>query len=225
MSKFCTETMRKLFVWLNSRLHSTSAMVFYFLGHWFLRGIGCEKDLNLARGNYLNAGELGHVGAAVDYGRLLDESDSARWLWRGRAALRGRPGLFLYSFSKQVDLFFSGYENASIVFMIGRALNGNIDMEKKKIFGPPHALLVDFDSLIEPANQALSFFSFQTKLARLAVDTWTLIATRLHVIKDMRIFIGKMIWEGRFEANYKIDNAPAPLASPDRKRFRKYYRK
>ncbi len=107
---------------------------------------------------------------------------------------------FLDSFSKQVDLFFSGSGNATVIFLIGRALKGNINMENRQIFREKY----DFDSLIGPANQAVSFYESQIKSARLAVDTWTLVATRLHVMKDVRIYIGKMIWEARFEANYKI---------------------
>ena len=170
------------------------------LGDCFRHGIGCKNDLNLAKENLLIAAELGHVCAADDYGNLLVESDPACWLWLGRAALRGRPRSFLYSFSTQVEQFFSGSGNATIVFLIGRALKENIDLEKKKIFGKK----LYFDSQIGPANQAFSFYSSQIKSARLAVDTWTLLATRLHMIKDMRIFIGRMIWDARFEANYKI---------------------
>ncbi len=86
------------------------------------------------------------------------------------------------------------------MFLIGLALKGNIDMEEKEIFGDGY----DFDSGIGPANQAVSFYDSQIKSARLAVDTWTLVATRLNLIKDMRIYVGKMIWDARFEANYKI---------------------
>ncbi len=50
---------------------------------------GCKKDVNLAKENLWIAAELGHVSAAVDYSNLLGESDPARWLWLGRAALRG----------------------------------------------------------------------------------------------------------------------------------------
>ena len=173
---------------------------FYMLGSCFEEGIGCEKDLNLAKQNLLIAAELGHVEAACDFAFLLVESDPACWLWLGRAALRGWSSWFVDSFSKRVDLFFSGAGNATVVFLIGRALKGNIDMEKKRIFGSDY----NFISLIGPANQAVSFYSSQIKSARLAVDTWTLVATRLHVIKDLRIHIGKMIWEGRFEANFKV---------------------
>ena len=176
-----------------------------------------EKDLNLAKENYLLAAELGDVNAAANYGELLVEFDPFRWLCLGRAALRGLPYSFFGAFSNQVEQFFSGSGNATIVFLIGRVLKGNIDMEKKEIFGKDF----DFDSWIGPANQAISFYSSQIKSARLAVDTWTLVATRLHLIKDMRTYIGKMIWEARFEANYLIENAPAPRASPARKRSRK----
>ncbi len=175
---------------------------FYSLGFCFRDGFGCEEDLNLAKENFLIAAELGQVDSADDYGRLLDESDPACWIWLGRAALRGLPNSFLFSFSKQIERFFSGSGNATIVFLIGRALKGNIDLEKKKIFGKK----LYFDSQIGPANQAVSFYSSQIKAARLAVATWTLVS-RLHLIKDMRIYIGKMIWEGRFEANYKTELA------------------
>ncbi len=173
---------------------------FYWLGFCFRDGMGCEKDLNLAKENFLIAAELGLRRAARDYGHLLDKSDSVCWLWLGRAALRGWPLSFLNSFSIQVELFFSGSGNATVVFLIGRALKGNINAEKKRIFDK--ALLL-FGSRISLANQAVSFYSSQIKSARLAVDAWTLVATRLRVMKDMRVLIGKMIWEARFEANYK----------------------
>ncbi len=181
---------------------------FYLLGRCYRNGFGCEKDLNLANENLLIAAELGDVGAGEWYGSLLGRSDLARWVWLGRAALRGSPSLFLDSFSAQVEQFFSGSGNASIVFLIGRALKGNPDVRRM--------LNDDFDSSIGPANQAVSFYSSQIKSARLAVDTWTLVATRMHLIKDMRIYIGKMIWEARFEANYALDDfssSPSYLSS------------
>ena len=173
---------------------------YFSLGFCFREGSGCEKNLNSAKENYLIAAELGDVRAAAYYGNFFDEFDPVCWLWRGRAALRGFPHSFHVAFSKQVEQFFSGSGHASIVFLIGHALKGNIDTEKKRIFGSPN----DFNSRIRPANQAVSFYSSQIKSARLAVDTWTLVATQLHLIKDMRIYIGTMMWEARFEATYKI---------------------
>ncbi len=108
---------------------------FAWLGFCLRYGRGCEKDVNLAKENTLIAAELGHVKAAVCYGYLLGESDPVCWLWLGRAASRGWPFSFLCSFSKEVERFFSGSGNASVVFVIGRALKGNINMEKKQILG------------------------------------------------------------------------------------------
>ncbi len=173
---------------------------FYFLGRFLRGGIGCEEDLNLGQEKFLLASELGLIWAAAQYGNLLNESDPFRWLWFGRAALCGSPDSFLDSFSQQVERFFSGSGNATIVFLIGRTLKGNINVEKKQIFGTR----LNFDSRIGPANQAVSFFESQIKSARLAVDAWIRVSIRLHLIRDMRIYITKMIWEGRFEANYKI---------------------
>ena len=165
--------------------------------------------MKLAKQNLLIAAELGHIWAARDYGHLLDVSDPTCWIWLGRAALGGWPEYFLGSFSEQAKQFFSGSGNASIVFLIGRAFKGNIDVEKEQIFGDDEY----FGSLVGPANQAVSFYDSQIKSARLAVDTWTQVSTRLHMIKDMRIYIGKMIWEARFEANYDFDLDDYALSS------------
>ncbi len=173
----------------------------YRLGNCFENGFGCEKDLKLAKEKYLIAAELGHIEAADAYGRLVGECDPACWIWWGRAAMHGRPLQFLDSFPKQVEELLSGSGNAVVVFLIGLALKESIDMETKQIF-ESHGWV--FHSLIGLANRAISFYRSQIKSARLAVDTWTQVSTRLNLIKDMRIYIGKMIWEARFEANYKI---------------------
>ncbi len=173
---------------------------YFCIGLCLSKGDGCETNLSLAKENWLIAAELGLASAAAYYGNFVDEHSPTRWLWLSRAASQGSPFSFLDSFSKQVETFFSGCGDATVVFLIGQALKGNIDMEKKEIFGFNRR----FDSLIGPANQAVSFYECQINCARLAVDTWILVATRLHIIKDMRIFIGKLIWEARFEANYNV---------------------
>ncbi len=175
---------------------------FYWLGRCYHLGVGEVRNLILAKQNFFVSAELGDVSAALQFALLLDQSDPACWIWFARVALHGSPlHLFHRSFAKQVLRFFSGSGNATVVFLIGLALKGNIDVKKKMIFGDDY----NFDSLIGPANQAVSFYDSQIRSARVAVDTWTLVATRLNLIKDMKIVIGKIIWEGRFEANYKIE--------------------
>ena len=94
-------------------------------------------------------------------------------------------------------MFLSGSGSALVVFAIGRALKGNICVEKKEIFGKPY---FNFSSLIGPANQAVSFYESFAKCARLAVDTWTMVAFRFGVVKDIRRLVSKLIWDARFEA-------------------------
>ncbi len=172
---------------------------YFWLGFCAQYGCGCDGQPNLAKESFLIAAELGDGIAARSYGGLLEEDCPARWLWLSRAASRGQFNCFLDSFSKQVYLFFSGSGSTSVVvFLIGRALRGKVESDKLKIFG-----CAVNESFIGPANQAVSFYDSQINSARLAVDTWTLVATRLHLIKDMRVYICKIIWEARFEASYK----------------------
>jgi hypothetical protein len=136
------------------------------------------------------------------YGELLDETDPQRWHWWGLAASRGHAGSFLSNFSNLVDRFESGHSLAPVVFVIGRALSGHVDMAKRLIFGTTF----DFDSLIGPANRAVGFFTLQCAAARRAVDAWCLMAVRINskVNRDIRKKIGMMIWELREQADYKV---------------------
>ena len=164
---------------------------FFRLGYYLACGHGCELNFKLACANYLIAAELGCVLSATYYGASMDLSDPSRWLWMGRAASRGLPYPFLDAFS--------GCDSASGVFVIGRALRGNIDLEKKEIFGSPRS----FRSIVSAAIRAFSFYDTQINRARLAVDSWTLVGIRVGIVKDVRKLIGKIIWESRFDANYK----------------------
>jgi hypothetical protein len=131
-------------------------------------------------------------------GLLLDDNDPQRFVLLGRAAANGNCAYFLDEMSDQIENFNSGTGHAKVVFGIGRALKGHIDNEKRTIFGMDYK----FDARIGPANQALRFYEFQLQGYRKAVDSWTIIARRNRVVKDIRKMIGKLIWGGREEAEY-----------------------
>jgi hypothetical protein len=114
------------------------------------------KDVERAKENYLVAVELGDVDAMVCVGELLDQDDPQRFFWFGRAATNGDPSSFCNEMSDHMRNFSSGTGEEKIVFAIGRALKGQIDNEKRAIFGNPNS----FDVYIEPANQALHFYNF-----------------------------------------------------------------
>lgn len=90
---------------------------------------------------------------------------------------------------------------APVVFAIGRALKGHVDMERREIFGTYSP-----DDLVGPANQAIDFFAAQCAAARQAVDAWCLIALRIgndKLNRDIRKKIALLIWEARELAEYK----------------------
>jgi hypothetical protein len=59
----------------------------------------------------------------------------------------------------------------------------------------------NFDTFIGTANQALHFYEFQLQSCREAVDSWTIVALRNKVVKDIRKMIGMIIWDSR-EAHF-----------------------
>ncbi len=171
---------------------------FYWLGFCFDHGLGREMNGEEAAKGYLIAAELGHVSAGAEYGKLLQDSDAFRWVWLARSALHGDSFQFVYSIWNEIELFVSGSGNACNMFLMGLALKGNISIGEQEIFGWETKL-----EWISSANLAVSFYDSQIKSARSAIDTWTLVGMRAGIMKDMRIYVGKMIWDARFEANYK----------------------
>jgi hypothetical protein len=166
---------------------------FCCLGWCFFYGEGCEKNEDKARENYLIAAELGEVDSMTGVGGLWEESDLLRWYWWGQAAQLGQPYCFLENFSKLVHQFECGSGNALNVFQMGRALTGNVDVEERRIFRNER----NFDDRIGPANTAISFYSSQLSDCRRAVDAWSHVGLRFNVVKDIRVLIGKLIWETR----------------------------
>jgi len=181
---------------------------FFCLGIYYQNAFGCEEDLEKAKENYLLAAKMDYVSAMDWYGELLEETDPQRWHWRGLAAARGDVWKFLRCFPSLVDRFASDPSLAPVVFVIGRALRGHSDTEKREIFGVTYHFI---DELIGPANRAIGFFTAQCAAARKAVDAWCLLACRINskVNRDIRKKIGMMIWEARELAEYKEEKKSA----------------
>jgi hypothetical protein len=171
---------------------------FYWIGRCYRDGVGCKKDMERAKENYLFAAELGDVQAMVFLGILLEENDPQRFAWFGRAAANGNCVYFLHEMGDQILNLNNGTGNANVVFAIGRALKGHINNEKRTILGN----FYKFDTYIGPANEALHFYEFQLQSYRKALDSWTIVGLRNQVVKDIRKMIGKMIWDAREEAAY-----------------------
>jgi TPR repeat protein len=173
---------------------------YYWLGQCFRYGKGCEKALDKAKENFLRASELGLVLAMSLLGDLLEESDPQRWRWWGRAAALGASLKFLLNFANQVELFNSGSRCAAVMFAIGRALQKLVNEHARTIFNSDYR----FDSLIDPAKQAIAFYEAQIKATKEAMHAWTQVGIKLKVVKDVRKLIAKLIWDSREEALYNV---------------------
>jgi hypothetical protein len=189
----------EMFLFAKSAASQREREGFHWRGFCCESGIGCDQDLQKAREFFLVAAQLGHIYSMNAFGRLLDASDPQRWLWWGRAAVLGESRWFLYYFSRSVEKFNSGSGNAASVFQIGKALNGHVSVEHGTIFG----LNNKFDNRIGHANSAISFY-LQCAACRRAVDAWSVCAARIGVVKDIRVLIGKLVWETRVLALYKV---------------------
>jgi hypothetical protein len=170
---------------------------FYVLGVCCESGRGCDKNLDKAKENFLRAAQQDHVHSMDCLARLLENS-TQRWHWWGRAARRGSCMSFLKQFAAQVESFNSGCGSAKILFVIGRALQGQVNENAGRIFNNTFA----FDSWIGPAKQAIAFYELQIKATKDAIKTWLQVGIQFNVVKDVRNLIAKLIWESREEALY-----------------------
>jgi hypothetical protein len=100
-------------------------------------------------------------------------------------------------------------------------LSGHICLQKRTIFDDDYY----FDERIGPANSAVSFYKSQLAACRLGVDVWSLCCLRLNIYKDLRILIGKMVWESRhfalFDVSDELEDYPTVVSSPVQKKARK----
>lgn len=141
-----------------------------------------------AKENFLKAAKLGHVYSMIELDTIMDYLDPKRWFWLGEAAKRGMTRFFLVNFQNFVQ-----YPDCN--FQIGRVLSGQVGGIRKTLFGHWHS---DCSKAIE----SVAFYKHQLICYRDAVNTWTLVGLYFKVVKDIRILIGKMIWESREEGEY-----------------------
>lgn len=169
---------------------------FYRLGFCFERGRGCEIDFEKARENYLLSMQLGRHRQQVleRLGCCYDESDVRRWQCWGEAASGCDFPCFIVKFVEQVELFHCGFCSDAVMYAIGQALHGNVNESQGTIFNSYYM----FEKVVDSAKQAVAFFE-KSRACRKAVDCWTLVGFRFHVVKDIRKLIANLIWDTRRE--------------------------
>ncbi|MBX9637191.1 MAG: hypothetical protein K2Q45_06540 [Nitrosomonas sp.] len=130
---------------------------------------------------------LGHVESMVFYAldiRLREPLKSLEWLIQAAHCGNSLP-LIIY-----VPKCVRETEPKKCM-MIGRAVRGKLQT-KDIIFNHPvpHSVMYLF-------RMANVFFEDRLVQVRAAVDAWTIIARRLNINRDMRKYIGEMVWKKR----------------------------
>ena len=125
------------------------------------------------RDNYLIAANYGIKKAMFEYALLCDHID--KWKWLIKCLPYKESYICLYHFK--------GDESSYVVFKIGQICKNDLIKDLK-------------------IEKAVSFYRDQLSKYQEAVHAWSLCAKRLNLYKDLRILIGKMVWESRYDAVY-----------------------
>ena len=204
------------FEWATLSARQGEPMGFHVLGDCYDEGYGCERNREQAQRLFKCSAELGFVQGQYAYSMSLGISDPAHFFWIGKVAQKGKnfaASVFISGAMKVLDAFFLQNEGAPVVFQIGASLKGNIGPQFSDITRPRGAVFgfsVDYASA-ERVRQAISMFDEWCDKARLAIRCWALVAKRLHICKDVRTMISKLVWERRVDADYKLAISFLPI--------------
>jgi TPR repeat protein len=109
-------TGRERFGWAEKSAAQGERDGLYQLGYCYRVGIGCVKDVERTKENFLVAAELGHLYGMIHVVELFDKDDQQRYIWFGRAAAIGLSSVFLNEMSDQIRNCNNGSGHANVVF-------------------------------------------------------------------------------------------------------------
>jgi hypothetical protein len=135
----------------------------------------------------------------VALAKTCDTHEPLHWQWLGAAAAKRESFWFIDSFVEETEKFECGGSSPAVLFAIGKALCGHLNLEEELIFESINS----FAHCKDAAIRAIAFYEFQLSACRKAVCAWSMIGIRLRVMKDIRVLIGKLIWDAREEAMFQ----------------------
>jgi hypothetical protein len=214
------KTGQEAFEWAERGAAKGEPECFYLLGHCYRFGDGCKKDLAKSKEFFYKAAAIGgglfvvvvvvvfffflsfscEIAQDMYAIGLLGELSEGEERWRWWTFPSEKSHWLTSNFCEEVQKMHlgTGDGNPTIVFLIGRALKGRIDLHKKKICSDSR----DFDDKVGYALFAIAFYEAQIKATKDAMHAWTQVGIRWKVVKDVRKLIAKLIWDTREEALY-----------------------
>ncbi len=158
---------------------------------WY--GQGCDEDCGSGMALVKEAAELGHAIAMMWVGQnAFGAHEWQRYRWWGRSAARDCSGVHSMLFqasSEQMLLLEEGKGSVRAVFEIGAALKPHLDLANARAFGKPLGVCK------QSVQLCVELHDKWCAEAKKAISCWTVVATRLGVVKDVRLLIAQMLWD------------------------------
>jgi hypothetical protein len=211
--------------WLHNSVAQGERNAYWVLGTLYLgqRNIDHNntlRDVDMARFYFLKAIELGHIQAMMDYGGTFNELCLERYKWKGKGLVcitdfHNRHLFMLHvqnyitKWSDQdMSTFHLHLADPQILFAITQALK--IWIEGKSNYYTRNLTLEEYIrkygkstfNMYSVLRILLDKYTLWYEASRKRLDTWTMIAKRLGICRDMRKYIGELVWEDRNDKEY-----------------------
>jgi hypothetical protein len=149
-------------------------------------GSGCRPDKGRSLELLRTAAELEHPVAQAYYGFTFGQFDWRRFFWYGRSAERGHDER---SFFNSVAAMLPSFERGECVRIL-HTVGPPLRIVANRDVSPP------IDSAVEVQLQrVLELYEALLERARQVVRCWTVVGLQHGVVKDVRVLIGKLVWE------------------------------
>jgi TPR repeat protein len=179
------------FSWAQIAASQRDRVGLLLLGRRFRDGTNCEKDADKAKDLLRESAELGDETAQEEYARFaFGELDWERYLWLGRAAVKGvKPRQFCSDVFDLFDSFERG-ENGRILHTVGPVFRARIRASEGMVLG-----VRMMESGIVKVQRIIQLYEGLMSRARVAIACWSVVGRRCGVAKDVRVVISKMAWD------------------------------
>jgi hypothetical protein len=161
------------------------------LAHCFRLGEGCKRDDQKALDLYWEAAELGHAWAQVSLSRVgFGALHWERYLWWGRAAMRGvERDKFYKDIFKSLPAFEKG-NRLRILHTVAPVVKITLDDARQSWFGKTAA-----GANMGKLERVVQLHEAMLGRARRAIDCWSVAGRRCGLVRDVRLMIARMAWD------------------------------
>lgn len=159
----------------------------YHLGQKYANAFGVERDSAAAADCFRRASDLGHHLAQVwfaEWAFSLWDPERLRFL---RSCHERGNTLVLTEIVNELSFWRIGNPLGACVLEVGRLLAG-----KEGVTCIANCTCV---TVYEKARQCVSFYDSCRDATLRAISCWSIVGKRCGLVKDMRVFIAKLLWE------------------------------